>query len=240
MLRFGLFGFPVTIHWTFWLVAALLSGQLTNPSSDALPLLLAWIVAVLISILWHELGHAFAFKRFGRHSEIELHTFGGVARSRGGGLTRYESAFVSVAGPAAGLLLWLVLHLVLFETGRIHFHPKIEGMFVKDFRLLPHWFEIQVPTLFLKKLLGSMLWINFLWSIINLFPVYPLDGGQIFAAMSGNTQKALQVSVVTGIGLALAGLLFFGSVFMAIMFGMLAFQSYQRLKGLPTGFRPFG
>jgi sterol desaturase/sphingolipid hydroxylase (fatty acid hydroxylase superfamily) len=44
-------------------------------------------------------------------------------------------------------------------------------------------------------------------------------------------RKSLWVSVVTAGGMAIMGLLFLNSVFMALMFGFLAFQSYQGLSG---------
>jgi hypothetical protein len=43
-------------------------------------------------------------------------------------------------------------------------------------------------------------------------------------------RKSLWLSVIAGGILALLGFLFFRSVFMALLFGLLAFQSYQALQ----------
>jgi hypothetical protein len=56
MLRFTLFGFPVLIHWMFWLNAALMGGALSASSPEQLRGLLGWMAAVFLSILIHELG----------------------------------------------------------------------------------------------------------------------------------------------------------------------------------------
>src|SRR3954453_21612656 len=60
MLRFSIFGFPVTVHWMFWVVIAILGGGLDSGNGPKqFQALLLWMVAAFISILIHELGHTF-------------------------------------------------------------------------------------------------------------------------------------------------------------------------------------
>jgi Zn-dependent protease len=72
--------------------------------------------------------------------------------------------------------------------------------------------------------------------LINLAPVYPLDGGSVTrnvllqADPLDGVRKSLWISVIAGAAIALAGLVFFRSIFMALLFGLLAFQSYQSLQ----------
>ena len=91
---------------------------------------------------------------------------------------------------------------------------------------------------FLFYLLMANLW----WSILNLIPIYPLDGGRVlFAAMGpSRTQLALKVSV--GFGVAVAILAFLnGLTFVAVLIGLMTFQNFQRMKGIPTSdFGMFG
>jgi Zn-dependent protease len=89
----------------------------------------------------------------------------------------------------------------------------------------------------LNIFLTMLLWVNVFWGLINILPVFPMDGGQVarniliqYDPLDG-VRKSLWVSVVTGGILAVAGLLAFNSVYMAILFGLLAFQSYQSLHG---------
>jgi Zn-dependent protease len=79
--RFRLFGFPVRVHPLFWLVMALFGIGLIE-SRDGLGVLqemLLWTVAAFLSILLHELGHAFVMRRYGFESSITLYGFGGYA-----------------------------------------------------------------------------------------------------------------------------------------------------------------
>ena len=54
-LRFRFFGFPARIHPFFWLVTVLLGARGDVSAVD----LLVWVVVVFVSILVHELGHAY-------------------------------------------------------------------------------------------------------------------------------------------------------------------------------------
>jgi hypothetical protein len=68
-------------------------------------------------------------------------------------------------------------------------------------------------------------------------PVYPLDGGNVTryillkADPWDGVRKSLWVSVIAGAAVALAGYFLLGSIYMAILFAFLAFQSYQMLQG---------
>ena len=82
----------------------------------------------------------------------------------------------------------------------------------------------------------AMLWVNIFWGFVNLLPVHPLDGGNVarnaliqIDPVDG-VRKSLWVSVITGVLIALAAFFFLRSLYMAILFGFLAFQSYQSLQ----------
>ncbi|MGI9473155.1 MAG: site-2 protease family protein, partial [Rubripirellula sp.] len=125
-LRFNLFGFSVRIAWTFWLAGLVFGfslaryldeGVFATVSPGLLPLLLLWTLCLLVSILIHELGHAFAFRRYGIESTIVLYHFGGLAIptdsfSPGRSyqqLTPKQDILVSLAGPIAQMLSALVV-----------------------------------------------------------------------------------------------------------------------------------
>jgi membrane-associated protease RseP (regulator of RpoE activity) len=103
---------------------------------------------------------------------------------------------------------------------------------------------IPIPSAFLatagqipNMLIETLLWVNVFWGLINLLPVYPLDGGSVTRYLLLNTdpwdgiRKSLWISVIAGGIVAIAGLLFLGSIYMAFLFAFLAFQSYQALQG---------
>ena len=77
--------------------------------------------------------------------------------------------------------------------------------------------------------------VGLFWAVMNLIPVYPLDGGQItreLFVLSGTPNaviKSLKVSIVCGVISGLIGLQM-QMMFIAIMFLMLAYSSYQTLQ----------
>ena len=77
-------------------------------------------------------------------------------------------------------------------------------------------------------------------TLVNLLPVFPLDGGQIFRELlrwkfprQGDV-LCFTVSMVVGIAVAMIGLalnyLFNFGIFMALLFGSMAWQNYQFRK----------
>jgi Zn-dependent protease len=234
-LRFSVAGIPVRVHPLFWVIAILLGS-----SSNNLLVILLWIVVIFISILVHELGHAFAFRRYGQPSHILLHFSGGLTIPEsmpwGGGyanisLTPNQHIFISVAGPFAGFLLAaLVLAVGAAMGGQIIFSSLL-GFIPFPLVVLPYGSGI------INQIFVTFLWVNIFWGLINLLPVFPLDGGNIARYFLiqrdpwNGLRASLWVSVVTGAVLAIVGLLFMKSIYMGFLFGLLAFQSYQMLQG---------
>ena len=100
-LNFVLFGFPVRVHPFFWVISLLL-GISGDPKPE---LVLIWVAAVFVSILVHELGHAFAIRRYGGQAWITLYGMGGLASSNEANRTPKAQILISAAGPAAGFVL---------------------------------------------------------------------------------------------------------------------------------------
>lgn len=110
-------GIPVDLHWSFLLLAVVGLGSTAMASgpaaafTGALPL-----IALFVSVVLHELGHALAARGFGLKTDgITLYPFGGVARIRAQGMTATSEFVVALAGPAVNLglatvagLVWLV------------------------------------------------------------------------------------------------------------------------------------
>lgn len=200
MWRFTLFDFPVTVHWQFWLMAALMGGD------RDLVLLALWVGIVFVSILGHELGHALAMRHFGdRAASISLYAFGGLAQGRGW-RSRSQQIIISAAGPAFSAALGVLGSLVdsiLLPESRIAFYG------------LHFW-----------------LWINIGWTLFNILPVIPLDGGRISEAIFGpaHARQAYRLSMIVAIVMAVIGLLYFGW-WTALLFGMLAYSNWQQING---------
>ena len=231
-LHFSLVGIPVRVHPFFWLIAVLL-GIGGEPQ---LMEVLIWVVAMFLAILVHELGHALVMRRYGYSPRIILYGMGGLATA--GPAQAYSSAgtspqaqiLISAAGPGAGFLLAALLIAALELVG-----PGVATVFVYD--IVPFVIPAGlVGSLALTVFIGDLLFICIFWGIINLLPVYPLDGGQIaqrmFVAANpvDGIRQSLQLSFLTAIAVAVIALVLMQDRYIAIMFGFLAFFSYRTLQ----------
>ena len=215
MLKFNIFGIPTRVHWMFWVICALLGGI---ASEGMTPMLykgvMIWVGVCFVSILWHELGHALTARRFGARPNILLYGMGGLAINAGG-RTRRQNLWIIFAGPGYGLLLggvaWLIWKFVL---------PPVPEM-----------------NYYLWRLFTSLMWINILWSLVNLLPILPLDGGQFLGTWMNGRKQRLRGQIGCGVATAVAVFgLFHSQIFVGIMFGFLAYQNYQIAEGRQVKF----
>jgi membrane-associated protease RseP (regulator of RpoE activity) len=233
-LRFSIAGIPVSVHPLFWLVTLLLG------STGDLLLIPIWIGVLFVSILVHELGHALAFRRYGQRSRIVLHFAGGLTIpepvSWGSGyanvgLSPNQHIFITLAGPGAGFIFAaLIIGLVTVVGGSVITTPLFGFIPLPLNALLPFGGRV------LSVMISMLLWVNIFWGLINLVPVYPLDGGNVTRNVLiqvdpvDGVRKSLWISVIAGGLLALAGFIYLRSIFIALLFGLLAFQSFQALQ----------
>jgi len=98
-LRFRIFGIPVHVDASFFLIAALL-----GLGGGTLVFIVSWVAVVFVSVLLHELAHAVAFRLYGQHPRIVLQGMGGLT-SGSGPLAGSSDIVVSLAGPLTGLIL---------------------------------------------------------------------------------------------------------------------------------------
>lgn len=207
--EFQLFGFPVRVELWFWIAAVFLGSNLSS-----LILIALWVGIVFLSVLVHELGHAFVGRSFGLAPEITLHAMGGITQSRvARRLSPLQNGFLSVAGPGAGFLFAGIVFL-------LHKFLPIEF-----FDGVPYW----------RQGFRLLLWVNLGWGIFNLFPILPLDGGQVlrFAvhALRGRPDEWLPrvVSIVAALFVA-AGALFVKMYFLAFFVAWMAYSNFTELQ----------
>jgi len=234
-LRFSIAGIPVRVHPLFWLIALLFGA-----SGDLIQLPI-WVFVVFVSILIHELGHALAMRRYGQPSRIILHFAGGLTVpepvSWGGrwanvALRPNQEIFISLAGPGAGFVLAALVAVGTTLSGGSIITNWLFGVIP-----LPVAALMPIGGRIMSLFVTMLLWVNVFWGLINLLPVYPLDGGNVSrylllqADPINGVRKSLWISVIVGGLVAVAGLLILRSIYMAFLFGLLAFQSFQSLQG---------
>lgn len=176
---FGLFGFAVRIHPTFWVCAIVLG---IGGSTGVLDLA-TWVLVVLVSILAHELGHAIVAARRGVVYRITLHGAGGETSWRPLGADDWRHrVLVALAGPASGFVLAAAAWL-----------------------LIP-WIPLEPATFALYRVLVSLFLVNLVWGIFNLLPLLPLDGGHVVETLADRWAPAWSPWLVPLIGTATAAL----------------------------------
>ncbi len=209
MIQFSLFKIPIRVELWFWLTLAFIGGVTRVREKEQFFLLLLFLIAGFISILVHELGHALTAKAFGKRVEIVLQAFGGYAAYSGGApLDRTRTFLVTAAGPALQIVLGAVVYL---------FAQSLPGMSPQ-------------ATHFVKVLYA----ISFIWAILNLLPVLPLDGGRLLQTILGPSRikLTLLISIAVAIGVGVLYFMMTNSILLPIFMGMFAYQAFQELKAL--------
>ncbi len=145
------------------------------------------VVALLGSIVLHELGHALMARQYGIDTaDITLYIFGGVARLERMPRSSGPELLIALAGPAVNFAIVLALGAILALTS--------------------------LATPWPLPLLVNILTINLGLGIFNLIPAFPMDGGRVLRALlSGwlGRVKATETAAALGRGLAIAGGLYF-------------------------------
>lgn len=229
-LRFSLFGIPVRVHPFFWLLAILL-----GMNSPGAPELIIWILALFLGVVFHELGHAVTMRLYGFHPWITLYQLGGLAsydpaeghRSRRS--DTLQEVLISAAGPGAGFLLAAAVAAALYVRG-----PGVSVYFGAPYGL---WVVPAGPIggLRFTYFVGCLLFVTVVYGILNLLPVYPLDGGQIAreVLLRVNPREGIRqthlVSIVVAIALAVTSLAN-RDLWITIFFGFMAYSNYAALQ----------
>ncbi len=168
-----------------------------------------WVGIIFVSILFHEFGHALTAAAFGQKPRIELVALGGLTYHDGQKLSFWRQFFIVFNGPLFGFLLFVIASLLLLS-------PAIaEGT--------------------TGSVLSLVRAVNLFWTVVNLLPVLPLDGGQLLRIVMekifglNGLKYALVASMVVA---TLISLFFF--VYQAFIIGalffLLAFQSYDTYR----------
>lgn len=247
-LNFSFFGIPVRVHPFFWLIAVLL-----GPIDTGLPEILVRVAAFFLAILVHELGHAMAMRAYGFRPWITLYGLGGLTSCNpagdygSSGSEPARQILISAAGPGAGFALAGILIGAISLAG-YRVQLGLGGTYGVVIRME------QVGPVYLDYFLWYMLFISIIWGIVNLLPVYPLDGGQIAREIflkvnpRDGIRQSLLLSTVTAAAVAVivlgrsiqaaGGQFRFGMLWVPLLFGYLAYASYATLQAY-SGRRPW-
>lgn len=246
-LRWRMFGIDVRVHPMFWLVSVIMGWSTIELGPQYM---LIWVGCVFVSILIHELGHVWMGQILGSYGHIVLYSFGGLAIGSNHLHRRWQRIAVCFAGPLAGFVFLAVMLLALWIWDPAVF-PFYASIVPFQLGLPLEWFGErpmvpQIPGEMMLFVINQLIFINLMWGLVNLLPVWPLDGGQISRDVCEGLSPASGLTHSLGISLVVAGLLAvhcfmvhsgrrllplsFGGLYAGILFALLAWQSFQMLQ----------
>ena len=142
---------------------------------------LSFSLALALSIVAHELGHALTARAFGYHTrDITLSLIGGCASLISLPRKAWQEFLTAIAGPAVSFVIsglaWLSLNFLPIEE---------------------RWTVL---------VLGYTMWMNFVLGCFNLLPGFPMDGGRVFRSVASvftTRARATYIAMVVGRGFAI-------------------------------------
>jgi Zn-dependent protease len=158
-----LLGVPIRLHFTFvlLLIGLVVIGLSSNQSPGNYTL---FVLAVIASVLLHELGHALVSSHYRiRTIEIVMYPIGGVAR-----LERppkpWEEFWIALTGPAVNLAIAASIFALLYSEKRpINLFALVQPSDV--------------------NLADRIALANLILAGFNLLPAFPMDGGRMLRAV---------------------------------------------------------
>lgn len=196
---------PITIQPLFWLMALLIGYTSTYTLTGTL----LSVVVILYSVLFHEFGHALVACVFGQKTRIELAIFGGFTYRQGRKLKLWEEFLVVLNGPFFGILLFSGAYLAL-------------GI----------WNITNPSLLFVLKFTAL---VNLFWTIVNLVPLLPLDGGHLLSIVLQGIFgfKGIRYAIFVGLFVGSIMTIVFimlGQYIAGALFMILTFESFRSLR----------
>ena len=142
---------------------------------------LSFALALALSIVAHELGHALTARAFGYHTrDITLSLLGGCASLIALPRKAWQEFLTAIAGPAVSFV--------------------ISGLAWLSLNFLP------VDNKWTVLVLYYTMWMNFVLGCFNLLPGFPMDGGRVFRSIASvftTRTKATYFAMIVGRGFAI-------------------------------------
>lgn len=208
-------GIKLFVHWTFLILVFWIIQMHVRAgySTKEILLALAFLVALFVCVILHELGHALTAKRYLINtSSINILPIGGVALLEGLPEKPSQELAVALAGPLVNVVIAGILFVILYLTG--NWPGSIDQI---EFGKGAFWVNLYTINLFL--------------ALFNLIPAFPMDGGRILrAALSFKLDRVKATRIAANLGqiLAIAFVIFgFYSNPMLIFIGFFVFLGAQ-------------
>jgi len=241
-VRFRLLGIPVRVHPLFWVMAAFVGWRDYN-----LPMVAVSVACVFVSILVHEYGHGLVAKASHASPSIILWGMGGLCDTQSNRQTPSQRLAVVLSGPGAGFVLCLLVMVVasVFFGISPGEHVSVAERVVG---ITPQWDDLSTAELKFRTITNSdrpfeiyqfLVFVNLLWGLFNLLPIWPLDGGRVSEIVLSRINPSQGVRWGHIVSLLVAGILAVLAVsfrrsglFLPIFFAYFAMINYQMLQSI--------
>jgi Zn-dependent protease len=221
LFRFA--GIDVFLHWS-WFIVAIIELQHRGRSYGSLFWNVAEYLSLFVIVLLHEFGHSLACRQVGGEADhIVLWPLGGVAY-----VNPPQRPGATLWSIAAGPLVNVVL---AFPLTAMWLHARGEG-----------WARTAPDV---AGLIIAVFGVNLGILLLNLLPVYPLDGGQILRSLLwfvlGRARSLLAATIIGFGGVLLLGVgaLWiagrggsFWPLFLVLFVAMNCWQGFQHARAL--------
>jgi Zn-dependent protease/CBS domain-containing protein len=231
-------GIALHVHATFLILLAWLGIREYQTSGSAASAVngVVFVLAVFATVVLHELGHAFAARRYGiKTRDITLLPIGGVARLERMPREPKQELIVALAGPAVNVVLGALFYLLLRVTGGVPATLETGAM---------------SAGILEREFLAQLLAVNIWLVLFNMIPAFPMDGGRVLRAVlamrNGDyaraTERAARVGKFFALLFAIVGFFIVGNpllVFIALFVWLgaageaAAAQTTATLDGVP-------
>ena len=185
------FGVPVGLHYSWFVVAWLITLSLTSQFaalnrswSPAVVWGLAALTAVLffVCIVLHELAHASVARLSGVPVRgITLFALGGIAQIERDAATPGKEFWMAIAGPIASFVIAIICRAIAGAAGFIAPAAALSGF---------------------GAVFGWLAYINIALALFNLIPGFPLDGGRVLRsivwAVTHSAHRATRIAARVG------------------------------------------
>jgi stage IV sporulation protein FB len=246
-LKFQLLGIPVRVHPLFWLVAILLAGP-----TRGLDVVFIWVICVFVSVLVHEFGHGLVAKSFGAKPSIALLGGFGLCIYNEERESPFQRLAVVLSGPGAGFVFGAVVMLLYSIVFGITFDEHMNtvrylvGLSTDPFAI-GSMVQKLVRNLGMERAESTnyriyldLVYINLMWGLVNLLPIFPLDGGRVSeiglmyidpynGKRWGHTLSLVVAGLLAVVTFARASN---GEYFLPFFFAGFAFINYQLLQSI--------
>jgi Zn-dependent protease len=180
--------------------------------------MVAFFLAVVGCVFLHEMGHAYAARRYGVSVfDILLLPIGGIARLKSLPARPSEEMWVALAGPLVNLFIALALLPALWYWPRHEWLPYLNN------------YDLGSALVCLSLFNAAVF-------VFNLIPAFPLDGGRILRAGLCQTMTRLKSTRITSwvsriIGLSLLAYGIYEGSFFLMGFALFIFIIASREMG---------